>query len=245
MEVRSARGDGRALIHILRSVSDNEASVNCSDHRDNIATLLFTGFETCAKLLTWAWHLLSQNVSIVDLLAAEAKDAFQDGPITVDKTSRLSLSSAVIDETLRLYPPVWSFGRRARNADQIGMHSITAGSLIVISPYVTHRHPKHWRSPNTFDPNHFLPYPEGNRHQFAYFPFGAGKRSCIAENLARLQAKLAISLIARDFQINALSRRPIAPLPLTTLQPSEPILVRISEREQTALCSQGLSTPLG
>jgi cytochrome P450 len=132
----------------------------------------------------------------------------------------------VIEESLRLNPPVWGFPRDAVEEDEIGGYYIPKASSIFIVPYVTHRHPEFWPNPEAFDPERFAPEKSDKRPKFAYFPFGGGPRLCIGKFLAMPQMQLSVAMIAQryrlhvrpDAQVNYgpyLTTRPIKGVPVT------------------------------
>lgn len=104
-------------------------------------------------------------------------------PTAADAAS-LACTTRVVKEALRLYPPVYGIGRRTGAAGTIGGYLLPAGSLLVVSPWVTHRHPRHWPHPHRFEPDRFTPEREAGRHRYAYLPFGGGQRACIGSHLA-------------------------------------------------------------
>lgn len=131
----------------------------------------------------------------------------------------------VFEETLRLYPPAWILGRKALADDEVGDYIIPANSVVAISPYVMHRHPGYWDDPEAFDPERFSPEQSARRHRFAYFPFGAGPRQCIGNNLALLEAQLIISMVARAHTLRLMPGQDIKPEPIFILRPSQEMLM--------------------
>lgn len=144
--------------------------------------------------------------------------------MTLDDLPNLALTRQVFDETLRLYPPLWSIIRRAVADDEIDGYHIPAHSQIIISPYIMHRHPSYWRKPETFDPTHFDK--SQKRHKLSYIPFGLGHRSCIAGNFAIMQSVLIIAMLARHFRFELVKKKQIKPRGLISLKPKRPIMVK-------------------
>jgi cytochrome P450 len=125
----------------------------------------------------------------------------------------------VLQEALRLYPSIWSFTRSALEDDEIGGYFIPAGSIIYLSPYLTHRHPAFWDDPERFDPLRFDPSRSQRRPALAYFPFGAGPRACIGARLAMTEACLLLATVAQRFRLQLRSDRPVAPNATVLLVP--------------------------
>jgi len=100
----------------------------------------------------------------------------------------------VIEETLRLYPPVPRFDREAAGADVLGEHEVKPGDLVSIWPWIIHRHKKLWEDPDTFDPERFAPGAKTDRHRYQYLPFGAGPRTCIGARLAMAEAMTVLAI---------------------------------------------------
>ena len=135
----------------------------------------------------------------------------------------------VLKEAMRLYPPAWGFGRRTAAGDEIGGVTLPPGANVIVSPWVTHRHPGFWEAPERFDPDRFAPERERDRHRHAYFPFGAGPRACIGQYFSMLEAVIALAVILRDFRLE--SRTETVPLaPRITLHPAAPVHARLSAR---------------
>ena len=115
---------------------------------------------------------------------------------------------------MRLYPPAWIIGRAALRDDEIGGYHIPAGSTVLMSQYVTHRHPDFWEQPEGFDPERFASHPPR-----AYFPFGGGPRVCIGNNFALLEARLVLATVAQRYRLELLPGHPVEPESVVTLRP--------------------------
>jgi cytochrome P450 len=131
---------------------------------------------------------------------------------------------------MRLYPPVYALARRAEREDEIGGHRIAPGSLLVVSQWATHRHPRIWDDPETFNPDRFTPDQEAARHRYAYFPFGAGPRGCLGSHFAMQEAQIALAVLLRRYRLHA----PLAPVPLDTtgmtLRPKHAVPIELAPR---------------
>jgi cytochrome P450 len=138
---------------------------------------------------------------------------------TVDDLARLSYTRMTVEESLRLYPPACVFSRKAIADDELRGYAIPAGSMIVLSPYATHRHPAVWERPEEFDPERFTPERSAGRPHFAYFPFGGGPRLCIGSNFAMMEAQLILATVAQRYRLRLVPGLPVEPQFLVTLRP--------------------------
>lgn len=208
---RTRVGDGDDFLTMLLNARDAEDGSGLDDRevRDEILTMFVAGHESTATMLTWALHFVATHPILQEKLIEEA-DA---------ELARPPLLNAVLKETLRLRPPFWLIGRRARSADTICELPIDAGSRVTICPYNIHRHPDFWVRADRFEPErHLNPRPQ---HRCAFIPFGAGKRSCIGEGMAMREGELVISAILRRFRVRPAHKRPVKLAPLVTLRPKD------------------------
>jgi cytochrome P450 len=168
--------------------------------RDQIVTMLLAGHETTASTLSWAWYLLSRHPEAAERLRVEAVEVLGDRTPEFADLARLPYTGMVIQETMRLYPPVWALPRRAVTADEIGGYPVPAGADVMISPYTLHRHPRFWDEPDRFRPERFAADAPPVAHRYAYVPFGAGPRICVGSHLGMLEATLVAAMVARRFR---------------------------------------------
>jgi len=218
---------GHDLLDLMRAARDPESGEGFSQEalRDQVATLILAGHETTALTLLWACTLLALAPGIQERVAEEARAAGPDAP-----WQALTLTRAVVDETLRLYPPAFVVARVAVGPDAIAGEAVAAGDVIAISPWLLHRHRRLWRDPDAFDPGRFLPgAPPIPR--FAYLPFGAGPRVCIGAQFALSEAVLALSRLVGRFRIARADARPVLPAAVVTTQPDHAPLFRLTLRE--------------
>ncbi len=198
--------------------------------RDEIVTFLVAGHETVASALTWAFLLLGAHPGIADRVAQEAARALPAPGSTVDlrTVAELAWSRAVLDEAMRLYPPAWLITRRTLAPMELSGRRVPAGSLVIISPWIVHRHPAAWVDPERFDPQRFLGEPRADRRA-SFIPFGAGPRMCIGRDFAYAEAVVALSLVCRELRLVPVGP-PVRPVPLVTIRPDRPALVRVAAR---------------
>lgn len=221
-ERRRRAEDTGDLLSMLMLARDEETGEQMSDRqlRDEVITMLIAGHETTATTLTWAFGLLAAHPQAAERLYAEV-DAVLGGraPGAADVPA-LAYTRMVIDETMRLYPPVYILSRKVAADDVVGGYRIPGGSWADISPYVTHRHPEFWPDPERFDPERFTPEQQAARHKYAFIPFSTGPRMCIGNSFALMEATLALATIARRLRLRLPDGRLPAPEPLVTLRPS-------------------------
>lgn len=199
--------------------------------RDEVATLLVAGHETTACGLLWTLAELAARPALAAEVADEVTRVLGDEAPTTADLSRLPLTGAVVDEVLRLYPPVWMLPRRAIAADMIGGHPVPAGAEVLISVFGIQRHPRHWPEPDELRPERFL-VPGSDRPDNAYLPFGWGPRACLGRAFGRLEMVLATARLAQQVELSAPSPWPVGFEALLTLQPAQPVTVRVRHREK-------------
>jgi cytochrome P450 len=215
------------LTHLLEALDDkDEDRITESELRSNILTFIAAGHETTANTLSWAMFLLSQSSEWRKRLETEA-DRELEGP-TTGLADRLVQTRAVIEEAIRLYPPIAAISRVALDGDDLNGEPVRPGSLIVISPYVLHRHRLLWDRPNEFDPRRFVGSARANIDRFAYLPFGAGPRKCIGSTFALQEATLVLAAIVRHFSFNLKPGHAVWPTLQVTLRPANglPMIIR-------------------
>jgi cytochrome P450 len=228
-ERRQMDQDTGDLLSMLITAKDEDTGIGMDDQelRNQIITLLLAGYETTASALTWTWYLLSQHSIVFDRLRSEAEQVLDDRTPTWLDLEKLSYARMVFEEGLRLYPPAWVLGRKALGEDQIGGYYIPAETIIALSPYVLHRHPKFWMDPDDFDPERFSPERSVGRHKFAYLPFGAGPRQCIGNNLAMVEAQIILPMVSRKYKMQLVPDQDIQPEPIFILRPNRGILMNL------------------
>ncbi|MFL6143006.1 MAG: cytochrome P450 [Labedaea sp.] len=204
------------LIEATRAQSDPE--VRRTRIRDEMNTLLLAGHETTASTLSWTFYLLHQHPEVAERVHAESVEVLGDRLPTHDDLRKLSYTTMVVQEVMRLHPPVWIIPRLAREADTIGGFAVKAGADVLICPYTLHRHPQYWNDPTRFDPERFLPENVAGRPRYAYIPFGAGPRFCIGNNLGMMEAIFVIALIARELRLSLAPGHQVIGEPMLTLR---------------------------
>jgi enediyne biosynthesis protein E7 len=195
-------GGDDMLSRLLGAYSQAESGLRRRRLRDELLTILLAGHETTASTLSWTWYLIGRNPEAADRIRAEADEVFGDREPQYEDLYRLPYTTTVIQEVMRLYPPVWALTRKAVSDDVIGGYPVPAGADIMISPYTLHRHPGFWPDPGRFDPGRFSPSASGPAHRYAYIPFGAGPRVCVGSSLGMLEATFVAAMVARRFRLD-------------------------------------------
>jgi cytochrome P450 len=196
--------------------------------RDEAMTIFLAGHETTSVALTWTWYLLSQNPQVEARLHEELERELGGRSPTVADLPRLPYCERVLAESMRLYPPAWVIGRRARVEVEIDRYRIPAGSIVILSPFVTHRDARWYPEPLRFDPDRFTPEAQTQRPRYAYFPFGGGPRVCIGEGFAQMEARLLLATLAQRVRLLRAADRPVALQPRVTLRPRGGLPMTIS-----------------
>ncbi|MCC7161791.1 MAG: cytochrome P450 [Anaerolineae bacterium] len=207
------------LLALLMRIKDPETGIGLTQEEleREIVTMVFAGHETTSNALTWAWYALSQNPQVEKELHNELDTVLNGRAPTTDDVPNLVYTRRVIDETLRLYPPAWAFGRETLKADALDGYAIPAKTVVIVSPYTMHRHPRFWNKPETFDPDRFLPERSDKRPRYAYLPFGGGPRLCIGQPFALTEATLLLAGLAQRYVLRLASGAIVRPKPNITL----------------------------
>jgi cytochrome P450 len=217
------------LTHLLQALDTaSEDRLSEAAVRSNILTFIAAGHETTANTLSWTMFLLSQSPEWRERVEAEVdRELTGSAPGIAD---RLVETRAVIEETIRLYPPIAAISRVALAGDDLNGERARPGSLIVISPYVLHRHRLLWDCPDAFDPRRFLGDARATIDRFAYLPFGAGARKCIGSTFALQEATLVLAVIMKHSRFQLRPGHPVWPMLRVTLRPANGLPMIITKR---------------
>lgn len=188
---------------------DLEQPLTSQQIRDEIATFIVAGHETVASALTWSLYLLSRHPGEQDALAHD--------------NSRAPL---VFDEALRLYPPAWVITRKTTAPIEISGHTIPQAALVIVSPWVTHRHPDAWTKPDDFVPDRF----STGMTQLGYLPFGQGPRLCIGKEMALREGSQVLAGLINAWRFEPVHHQDVAVEASVTLRPAGGLPLRISKR---------------
>ena len=216
---------------LLDLLLDNQEGRSDRQLCGQIQSMILAGHETTANALTWCWYLLSLHPESLRRLRAEASGVLNGRPAGFADLPALKYSRMVFDETLRLFPPLWTFSRTAMADDVIAGIKVPAGTNVMLNMFAVHRRPELWDNPEGFDPARFDPEAQDSARRsgqrFAYFPFSDGPRSCLGERFAVLESMIAISGIVQRFDLQLLPGQKVEPEPMITLRPRGPLLMRV------------------
>jgi cytochrome P450 len=217
----------RDLFDLMDEARDPETGKGFSDEQlvDEVATMILAGHETTATALFWALYLLALDPDTQEEVASETRGEHLDSMADID---RQKFTRAVIEETMRLYPPAFLIARAAREKDNAAGVAIGKGDIIMIAPWLLHRHEKLWDQPNAFIPKRFMSTEAPDR--FAYLPFGAGPRVCVGAPFAQAESVLALARLIGAFRVELADTSPVIPLGVVTTQPDRSPLFRITRR---------------
>jgi len=233
IQQRRAQTDkGDDLLGLLMQAVDEETGESLGDEElhDQMMTMLFAGQETTANALAWIFCLLAQHPESAATALAEISSVLGERLPTMEDLPNLPYIRMVIDEAMRLYPPVWLLGRRALQADRLGGYTIPKGALIAISPYAVHRHLAYWNEPTRFDPLRFTLEAQATRPRFAYLPFGGGARQCMGNRFALMEAHLVLATLLPRVKVRVSEGYRGEPEPLLNLRPKGGMLMTVEER---------------
>ena len=218
----------RDLFDLMGEARDPETNEAFADAQlgDQVATMILAGHETTATALFWSLYLLALDPATQEELAAEVVGTTANGMLDIE---RLKFTRAVVDETMRLYPPAFLIARTAGAPDTIAGMPVRKNDIVLIAPWLLHRHEKLWRDPAAFLPQRFMP-PSPPPDRFAYLPFGVGARVCIGAHFALVEATLALAKIVGAFRIALLDTAPVMPVGVVTTQPDRSPMFRITRR---------------
>jgi cytochrome P450 len=224
----------RDLFDLMGAARDPETGEAFNDTQlgDEVATMILAGHETTATALFWALYLLALDPDTQEELASEVQAGTVGGAFaTVNGTvdiERLKFTRAVVDETMRLYPPAFLIARAAAGPDTIAGHPVRKRDVVLVAPWLLHRHEKLWHEPNAFIPQRFMTGTPPDR--FAYLPFGVGARVCIGAHFALVEAVLALAKLIGAFRVSLVDKAPVMPVGVVTTQPDRSPLFALTPR---------------
>lgn len=228
---RAAGDNGDLLSMLVQARDENGQPMSDRQLRDEVMTLFLAGHETTANALAWTWYLLAHHPEIVDRLQREVDGVLRGRTPGADDLPRLPFAGAVVAESLRLYPPAWSIGRRARHDVEIGGQLVRKGTVVLISQWVLHRDERFFERPDLFHPERWLEGLAARLPRFAYIPFGGGPRQCIGNGFARMEATLLLATIAQRVRLELVPNQTVVPEPTITLRPRNGLRMVVRRRD--------------
>ena len=196
---------------------------------DQLGVFFLAGHETTASALTWAVYLLAMHEPTRERMRAEVEAVAGDEPLTMGHVKKLVFTRNMFRETLRLYPPITFLPRVALESTRLGTKRIKKGALVMVAPWVVHRHRRYWKDPDIFDPDRFSPGRETEMTPGCYIPFGQGDRLCSGAAFATIESTLFLARLVRRFDVT-IDNPDIRPVARMTTRPSEQVMVRLIRR---------------
>jgi cytochrome P450 len=234
-ECRERLSDGEAsMIRLLLEARDAETGEPLDDValRNEAAVIFLAGHETTANSLAWTWYLLSQAPEVEERLHAELAQVLDGRLPSFEDIPRLVFTRAVFEEALRLYPPVPLLARQASRDETIRGRRVPAGSLLIVVPWLLHRHRRYWGKPDHFIPERFLPENAQYRVRHAYLPFSVGPRICAGAAFGQTEAILCIATLAQRFRPRLAPETIVEPVCRLTLRPGDDLRMFVERRDQ-------------
>jgi cytochrome P450 len=199
------------------------------DVKDDLRTLLLAGTDTTGQALAWTLYEIARHPWVREEIEEEVDRVLNGNAPTVDQRSELVITRSVIEEALRLHPPVWQFPRDLIEDEQLGRWDVKKDTTLVLSTYGTHRNAEHWSDPHTFDPRRFRDGSAKALPAGSYFPFGGGRRQCVGKNLAMATLITAVAMISQRFRLS-LTASSVPTAAFITMYPAEGVHATIQER---------------
>jgi len=228
---RTGTGSGDILDCLLdaRDAETGEG-IDETQIRDEVVTLMLAGHETSANALAWTLYLLATHPDVEARLTEDLAAHLNGAPATAADLPRIPYLKQVVQESMRLYPPVWAYARRAEREAEFNEYVLPANAYVAVVPYALHRHPEFWPAPERFDPDRFQANRSQARHSYCYLPFAAGPRTCIGAGMAMLETQLVLAQIVQRFRVRVVPDHPIETVAKVTLKPRYGLPVTLSRR---------------
>jgi cytochrome P450 len=226
----------RDLIWRLLNTRDRKTGETLprAEVRDEAASLIAGGVSPTVRALTWIWYLLALDPRVETRLHAELDAVAPGGPLAPAHLPQLDYTRQVIEETMRLYPPIPAILRQAAADDVVCGQRVPRRSIVAILPWVVHRHRRLWTDPDRFDPDNFSRERRAGRHRFAYLPFAGGPRICVGAGFAMTQMTIVVAVLARRFRFRLAAGHPVVPVGRISLHPDGGLHVTVERRRAIA-----------
>ena len=214
---------------------DNGEGMSDLQIRDEVMTIFLAGHETTVNALSWTWYLLKQHNAEFEKLKEESQK-YADGRAPLfEEIPGLTYGKQVMNESMRLYPPVPVVGRRAQKDDEAEGYAITNNADVAVNIAGIHRHPDYWPDANNFIPARFENYDVKGSNRFVFMPFGGGPRLCIGNNFAMMEMQIINAMLAGRVDMKLESHN-IKPIALITLKPENGVMMKLDHvREKQSI----------
>ena len=232
------------LTHLINARNENGGQMSEKALRNELVTIILTGHETTAMSLSWAWYLLALNPDSEKRLHREVDEVLGNRLPTIADLPHLTWTEQIIKETMRLYPPIWSIVRQAKQDVCIGGIKVSAGEFPIVCLSILHRHPRYWDNPDRFCPERFSGELAPSQNE-AFLPFGLGSHICIGRHISMLEQTMALAALASRFRIKPLAGHEIKPFAGVSLrmQPGFPATLELRNSTQSsAIVGQSIAS---
>jgi cytochrome P450 len=231
-----SEGSVSVLGGLLEACDEDGTPLSREAIRNEAAVIFMAGHETTANTLAWAWYLLSQSPRVAEQLTAELDSVLGNKPLAFSEVRKLSYTKAVVEETLRLYPPVPILGREAIEATSIDGHPVGKGTLLLVVPWLLQRNSNLWNNPHVFHPERHLE-PEASlngekRSKYSYVPFSIGPRICPGLAFGMTEAILSLAILARDLELRLKPGEDVQPVCRLTVRPGDTLPMTVHHRNR-------------
>ena len=226
--ILAEQADGEASL-VRSMAAEDGGGLDPAAIRNEVTVLFMAGHETTANTLAWTWYLLSQDAETEARLHEEV-DVLGGQPAGYNDLPRLRFTRAVIEETLRLFPPVPIQARVAAQARQIAGRDVPAGAVVMLVPWLLHRHRTYWAEPDSFVPDRFMPGAPGMPSRYAYVPFSIGPRICTGAAFGLTEAVLCLATLAQQFRLRLRDGWEVMPTCRLSLRPGDRLPMRLERR---------------
>jgi cytochrome P450 len=229
---REPNHENADVLTMLLNLVDDETGEQMSDKqlRDEAITVFLAGYETTSVSMTWASYMMTQYPEVAQKLAAHVDNVLEGQIPKFEDLMQLTYPRMVMEEVMRLSPPVFFVARTAVEDDMIGGYPIKAGDFVAIIPLTIHRHPDFWQDADKFDPERFTPENIKGRHPQAWLPFGAGQRSCIGKDFALMEGPLILTRLAQRYTLKAVPEHQPKPAMSMTLSTKDGAWLKLAKR---------------
>ena len=224
------------MLGLLLSVRDESGEpLPLKRVRDEACTFMLAGHETTANAMSWMWYLLALNPDARDRMLAEVDTILGDRRPTFADVAKLQWTTACFQEAMRVMCPVWVVPRLCVEDDVIDGHRIPKGAWVVIPIDALHHDGRFWPNPDVFDPERFMPEQIHDHHRCSYLPFGGGRRVCIGQSFALIEATLITAMMSREFVYDLVPGHPVEPEATFTLRPRHGLKMVARRRRPAAV----------
>lgn len=224
----SEQVDEDLLTRFMNPEDESLVPLNNQELIDEVMTIFLAGHETSANVLAWACYMIAIHQDVQEKMSQEIK-LIGNQSIQYEDIKQLNYTVQVLNETMRLYPPVWHLGRMNIEADEIAGYKIPPGTHVRMSPLTLHRNKNYWENPNQFDPDRFEISKQKEQHPFSFIPFGAGPRLCAGRNFAMMEMAIILANIIKNFKLDY-KGKPVEMAPLMTLRSQGDIQLQIIKK---------------